>query len=64
MGSDVSISPADGKSQLKPTMELSKNDECVVCAVGVNTHNYAWPLCSGSAPRLMPDQNRRPPEIQ
>lgn len=64
MGPDVSISPPDGKSQLKPMMEHSKNDECVVCTVGVNTHHYAWSLCSGSVPRVMPDQNRRPPEIQ
>lgn len=47
----VFVSPADGKSQSKPMMEHSKNDECVVCTVGVNTHHYAGSLCSASVPQ-------------
>lgn len=60
MGSDVSISPADGKSQLKPMMEHSENDECVVCTVSVNTHHYAWSLCSGSVPLYLETKTADP----
>lgn len=38
-------------------MEHSKNDECVACTAGVNTH-------SGVPGSLCSDQNRRPQEIQ
>lgn len=59
MGFDVSISPADGKSQSKPVMEHSKNDECVACTVGVNTYHYAGSLCSGTRTKTADPQKSR-----